>query len=229
MKVAIVGATGSIGGKILEHLLLRNDVSTIVTITRASLPSITDRVQNVLIPDFGDLEQVSEATWSSIRDADTLIWAMGTYDLNKDVNLDFPLKFQERLAVIQSSVRPRKANSTTFRFILLGGAFTETDQSRWLYFLPDQRRIKGLLQARTLGFARSQQWAAHIIRPGGILLNRNPYVAQVAQTVFGNNLIVQGDEVGAFVAELAVHGSDREVIENREIVEIGKSLLVSST
>lgn len=228
MIVAIVGATGSIGSKIFEHLLQRNDVSTIVTVTRRPLPSNTDRVRNVFIPDFGNLEQVSETTWSSISDADTLVWAIGTYDLNEDVNFNYPLSFQERLALHQTTKRSREGSSTNFRFILLGGAFTEIDQSRWLWFLPDQRRMKGLLQTKTVEFAEARAWTAHVIRPGGVLLSSNTYVAQVAETIFRSNLVIRSDELGAFVAELAVHGSDRNVIENREIVETGRYLITSN-
>ena len=122
--------------------------------------------------------------------------------------------------------RAREHKTTKFRFILLGGAFTETDQSSWLYFLPDQRRMKGLLQTKTLEFAQAHDWAAHVIRPGGVLMGNNAFVSTLAGAVFRSSLVIQGDELGAFVAELSVNGSEQDVIGNLEMVEAGRLLLV---
>lgn len=90
-----------------------------------------------------------------MQDADALIWAMGTYTLDENVNLKYPLAFQEHLAkrISSSSSSHYKKLRRQLKFILLGGAFVEPDQSRWLYFLGDQRRMKGALQMKTLEFA----------------------------------------------------------------------------
>lgn len=227
MRIAIVGATGSLGGKIYEHVLRRNDVDSIVVITRKP-PSITaESVHLVIIPDFGDLNSVSDEAWSLVREADALIWAIGTYDLNEDANLTFPLEFQRHLALQLDASQARANKPTKFKFILLGGAFTETDQSRSLFFLPDQRRMKGLLQTRTLEFAESHNWAAHVVRPGGVLMGDNMFVNNVIETMFRSNLAIRGDELGAFVANLAINGSERHAIENLEMVETGRRLLAA--
>ncbi|KAJ8117459.1 hypothetical protein OPT61_g1353 [Boeremia exigua] len=227
MKVAIIGATGSIGSLIFRHTLQRDDISEVVAVTRKPL-SITDpRVHNAVIPDFGALDSLPDATWSAIQTADALVWAMGTYDINEDVNFTYPLEFQKRLAQRLSESRAREGKTAPFRFILLGGALTETDQSRWLYFLPQPRRTKGLLQTKTLEFAEAwgEGWVAHVIRPGGVLMSDNNLLHTAAGLVLGSKLLVGGQELGAFVADLAVNGSERNVIENSEIVETGRRLI----
>jgi len=227
MRIAIVGATGSIGGKIFEHVLRRNDVDSVVVITRKPLSITAESVHVVIVPDFGDLNSVSEQTWALVRDADALIWAMGTYNLDENANFTYPLDFQRHLALQQDNSQALKNKKSKFRFILLGGAFTETDQSRWLYFLPDQRRMKGLLQTRTLEYAESQDWAAHVVKPRGVLIGNNTFATKVVETMFLSNLAIRGDELGAFVADLAVNGSERNVIENLEMVKTGKRLLAA--
>ncbi|KAJ4990066.1 hypothetical protein SVAN01_04529 [Stagonosporopsis vannaccii] len=224
MRIAIVGANGSIGGRIFEHILRRDDVDRIIQISRKTLSVTTERVYGVVIPDFGDLESVPEEAWTLVQDADVLIWAMGTYDLNENVNFKYPLEFQKRLFALQKRSRVREGRKTKFRFILLGGAFTETSQSRWLYFLPEQRRMKGLLQTKTIELAKSHDWAVHIVRPGGVLMGDNWFTNKVIETMFGKNLIIHGDELGAFVAEVAVNGSERDIIENLEMVDTGRQL-----
>jgi hypothetical protein len=179
------------------------------------------------IPDFGALDNVSEDSWSRITDADALMWAMGTYNLNADVNLRYPLAFQRELAArLKSEGRSRK-----FRFILLGGAFTETNQSRRLFFLWEQRRQKGLLQTQTLQFAqeRSGWWEAVVIRPGGVLFGGETWMNWGVQGLFGHGLAIRAEVLGACVAELAVRGEGKGIVENAEIVEIGKVALDNLT
>lgn len=233
MKVAIVGANGSIGRVFLEHTLRRDDVANVVAITRRPDPSITSidaRVHSAIIPDFGALDTVADTTWSAIEDADALIWAIGTYDVNKDVNYAYPLAFLKTLTQRRIDIHTQRSRFRKLRFILLGGAFTQTDQSLRLYFLPEQRRMKGLLESETLAYAdrHSNNVVAHVIRPGGILIGWNAIVNWLVQSVFGANFAVRDEELGSFVADLAVTGSVRSVIENWEIVETGRSLLANA-
>ncbi len=65
--------------------------------------------------------------------------AMGTYDANREVNLEYPLAFQEAFVkVLQSSSSERQA----FRYVHLGGRLTEQDQDRSLFFLSETRHLK---------------------------------------------------------------------------------------
>ncbi|KAJ4358856.1 hypothetical protein N0V95_002709 [Ascochyta clinopodiicola] len=232
MKVAIVGANGSIGSAILHQTLLHHDITSIIAITRKPLhstPQANPRLLNFLIPDFSNLASVPETTWSQILTTDALIWAVGTYDYNEDVNLNFPLAFQKQLV---KRLQVRTGAIAKFRFVLLGGAFVEPDQERTLYFLGAQRRLKGVLQTWTLELAEANGgvgWEAYVVRPGGILMGGNTYVNGMVECVFGGGLAIKGEELGAFVAQLAVRGSERYVIENREMAEVGRQLLAERT
>ncbi|KAJ4368483.1 hypothetical protein N0V86_009388 [Didymella sp. IMI 355093] len=233
MKVAIVGANGSIGRLFLQHTLQRNDVTSVVAITRKPDPSIDsgdERLRSAIIADFDALDTVPDTIWSIIEDADALIWAVGTYDLNRDVNYAYPLAFQEVLVHRLTNKRARAGKPSKLRFILLGGAFTETDQSRKLFFLPSQRRMKGALQTDALAFAdqHSKYMVAHVIRPAGILIGWKTFTEWLVEYVFGMNLAVRDAELGCFVADLAVNGSERNVIENWEIVKTGRNLLATT-
>lgn len=230
MKVAVVGANGSIGRVFLQHTLRRDDVTSVVAVTRKPDPSITSadtRVHNAIIPDFGALDTIADTTWSAIEDVDTLIWAIGTYDVNRAVNYEYPLAFLETLTRRRITMYRRGRNLEKLRFILLGGAFTQTDQSHRLYFLPEQRRTKGLLQSETLAFAarHSDYIVAHVVRPAGILIGWNAIITGMVQCVFGTSLAVRDEELGSFVASLAVTGLEHNIVENREIVEAGRSIL----
>jgi len=230
MKVVIVGATGAIGGMIMQYALRRNDITRIIALSRRPLPNniANEKIENVIIEDFGDLEKVQDETWEKIQAANAVVWSMGTYDLNEDVNLKYPLAFQEWFVKrLFASSRNQEGSRGRTKFILLSGAFVEPDQSRRLYFLWDQRKMKGALQTKTIEFAEAHRdvWEALIIRPGGILFGGDTFLNKTTECVFGHGLAIRGEELGAFVADLAVNGWQQPVIENAEMVERGRKLL----
>jgi nucleoside-diphosphate-sugar epimerase len=228
MKVLIVGATGSIGRAILQRILRQSDFDHVVALTRRplSLDITNDAFENIIVQNFGDLESVPDSTWEKIQDADALIWAMGTYDLNEHVNLKYPLAFQEAFAQrMLNSSRQQK-----FRFLLLSGAFVEPNQARNLFFLPDQRHMKGLLHTKTLDFAEAHQnvWEAIIVRPGGILFGGDTLMNRAGECIFGSGLAIRAEELAASVAHLVINGSSHPVVENLELVENGRKSLQES-
>lgn len=223
MKVLIAGASGSIGGEILARLINRIEVTKIIALTRKPLPDLPSKVENILVPDFGDWETLGDEKWEKIRDADAMVWAIGTYDLNEAVNTRYPLAFQDAFAAHMPA--PQQGKTSKFRFILLSGAFVEPDQSRTLFFLPEQRRGKGVTETKTIEFGERHRevWEALVIRPSGILVG-NSLRNSVAAFVLGT-MLVRVEELGAFVADLVVNGSEETVIKHSTIVERGRELL----
>jgi hypothetical protein len=87
--------------------------------------------------------------------------------------------------------------------------------------------MKGLLQTKTIELADAHHafWEAYIIRPGAILMGGDTYVNKMSQYIFGTSWVIRSEELGEFVADLAVKGSQRNVIENLEMVLTGRRLL----
>jgi len=234
MKVLVVGATGAIGSTILQHVLQRKQITQVIALTRKPLSedvtSNDRKLETIIIDDSGNLDQVPEETWEKLQDADALIWAMGTYTLDENVNLKYPLAFQGHLAKkISSSSKHYGRPKGKLKFILLGGAFVEPDQSRWLYFLGDQRRMKGALQTKTIEFAETHRefWEAIVIRPGGVLFGGNTMQNTAIEYLFGTWLAIKAEELGACVVDLVVNGSPKPVVSNAEMVERGRKALAT--
>ncbi len=61
---------------------------------------------------------------------------MGTYSGDSVVEIDYPLAFANAVA------KTIPAHKKKFRYVHLGGAFTESDQERRLWFLPTARRVR---------------------------------------------------------------------------------------
>ncbi len=226
MKVVIVGATGAIGGTILKHVLQRTEVSRVVALTRKPLAatqlSSNEKLENVIIPDFGRLQDVTDANWESILDARAIVWAMGTYKGNEDVDLNYPLAFEEE--TIKRLSASQSATSHSVRFIVLGGALVVPDQSRTVYFSSAVRKMKGVMQNKTLEFGKLHPdiWEPIVIRPAGVIFN---WFTRMAGAVAGTTWAIEGEELGAATAELCVNGSKQPVLENPALVVLGRKML----
>jgi uncharacterized protein YbjT (DUF2867 family) len=96
MKVMLLGATGLTGGKVLQGLLGRDEVSQVVALVRHKLPTLHDKLAQHEV-DFDRLEDYAE-----LFDVDVIICCLGTtikkagsQDQFRKVDLGYPLKAAE--------------------------------------------------------------------------------------------------------------------------------------
>jgi nucleoside-diphosphate-sugar epimerase len=220
MKVLITGATGTIGGAIFRHLLRHPDITSIVTLTRRPFPpsSSDSKCSNIVIDDFNNWDK---NVLSSIADADAMIWAMGTSDANKDTNYNYIIAFQQAFRAVLPSTRRNR-----FRYVLVSGALVEPDQDKSLWFMPAARKLKGTTENWSLDFARANKdvWQTWIIKPGGVITAETYAIARLAAGLFLP--MIKDEQVGAFVADLLVHGKETEErISNTRVASRGQELL----
>ena len=138
MKAILTGATGFIGSEILSQLIAHPAITSIVAISRRSLPTSHPKVKTVLLDDF-------KTQWpSSILDecagAEACIWALGlaTLDaeMNREINYDYPLIGFHSLA------NALQASGQKTRFVYMSGVLAEKDQERSLWFLSEGRKLR---------------------------------------------------------------------------------------
>ncbi|TGJ82739.1 hypothetical protein E0Z10_g6032 [Xylaria hypoxylon] len=212
MKVLITGASGSIGGECLTQCLSNPDISTVVAFVRRDLPaeiSSHPKLKCVLIKDFS---QWPEDVLQAHADAAGIIWAMGSYKGSRTADLEYPLAFLESMARVLET----KPTRSQFRYVHLGGMFTCHDQEKKLWFLEYPRKIRGLGEAKALEFGDSHDdtWRIFIARPGGVA-TREMMGSRTIASILGENWCVRIEELGAFMAYLAIHGEgESSVIEN---------------
>jgi len=224
MKVLITGGTGTIGKQALLHALLRPEITSVVALSRKELPtdiSNNSKLKVIILKDFNDW---SQDILEEIKDADAMIWALGTSDNSRAANLDYPLAFQNSIIKV---LEPRTGKAL-FRYIHLSGKFVEQDQDRSLWLLPVPRKIKGIAEVRSIEFANAHSniWQAFIVRPGGVL-PKAFFASGTMMAMAGGGWFIGGDELGAFMADLAIKGEEKEtIILNPRLVEKGKELLL---
>lgn len=116
MRVIITGATGMIGGLILEHCLNSNTISEIVVLTRRPLEIKSDKINELIVDDFGDLSSLTD----HFKNVDIAYYCIGAYsgtvsdDKFKLITYDLTVEFADRLY--------EASPSSTFTFLSGSGA-----------------------------------------------------------------------------------------------------------
>jgi putative NADH-flavin reductase len=202
MKVIITGATGTIGGAIYRHCLQHLEITSIVTLTRRPFPCSDSKSTNIVVSNFKNWDS---NVLAQIADADAMIWALGTSDANKDTNYNYIVTFQEAFCKVLPVPRANR-----FRYVLVSGALVEPDQDKTLYFMPAARKLKGATENWSLDFAQQHKdvWQTYIIKPGGVATASTSAIFVMAAGMFLP--MIKDDQVGAFVADLLVHGKEPE-------------------
>lgn len=168
---------------------------------------------------------------------------MGSYEGSRAADLEYPVAFLRGMDRVLEPRPPRPR----FRYVHLGGMFTKQDQETKLWFLEYPRKIRvrnlvlnkilsscnsntsitqGLGEAKVLEFGSSNdvRWRIFVVRPGGVA-TKAMIGSRTLASILGQNWLVRIEELGAFMAYLAIDGEESAVIENPRIVGKGRELL----
>ena len=197
MRVMLLGATGLTGGKVLQGLLGRDEVSQVVALVRHKLPTLHDKLDQHEL-DFDKLEGHAE-----LFDVDVIICCLGTtikkagsQDQFRKVDLGYPLKAGEL------------GRSQGVRAFILMSAIGASSSSTIFY-----NRVKGELDDR-----KEQRTAEALGIKAMPLVNRlligplDKYRGIEAQTV--------ADAMVNEACSLASEPAAEQVIQTREYDEI---------
>lgn len=175
--------------------------------------------------------------------------SIGTYNWDPVVELEYPAAFQEALPKVLDGKK-------TFRYIYLGGAFTEPDQEKNLWFFAKGRRVRvgflggfvslqrlfcmfmllvnmltysqGLAQAKFLEFGKQKQKQ----NVETYVVKPAVVLAKDASALLGSLFrifsvpAVRVDQLAAVMVDLAVNGGSEQLVSNRVIIESGRELLM---
>lgn len=170
---------------------------------------------------MSDFKSYPESVIQEIYDADACIWALGSYDGNFPVEVEFPTAFAK--AILQG----RRSGSSRFRYVHLGGAFTVEDQEKSLWFLPTARRGRGLGEFIMRNFAKEngceESWETVVVKPGGVL--RKDILKFLPQIIMDYIGAIRSDECAASMIDVALNGSKDGVLKNRAMLDNGRAFL----
>ncbi|KAJ5908084.1 hypothetical protein N7495_000766 [Penicillium taxi] len=221
MKVLITGATGKIGSAALTQCLAHPDITSVVALTRRSLPeniSSHAKLETVIMEDF---TQWPPELLNKHADAKAMIWALGSFEGSQMVDFDWPRSFQEAMIKHRSQQSDPPA---PFRYIHLSGKFVRQDQDTTLFFMGFHRRLKGRHEMAAIALAEKTGpwWDLIIVRPGGVV-GDGAFGSVITALVPG---MIQDKDLGAYMAFLAAGGAAKgPIIYNEQIVKEGREHL----
>ena len=146
---------------------------------------------------------------------------MGTFNGDERVDIEYPLTFIR-------AIKARPPGSTNFRYIHLGGAFTEPppkegQKERFLWFYANGRRVRGTAEVRVLESAEDgsqSEFTVNVVKPGAVVSKNRA----ILQRILGDSLSIRISELGATMVDLAVQGNEQKVFHNQEIIKHRREL-----
>lgn len=213
-KVILTGATGMIGSLILEHCLRSEEISRVVSLVRRPTAVTHDKLQEIIIEDFMQLDRYSE----DFTATDIVYYCQGVYtgaadrELFRRITIDYP----EMLAKVLITTNPH------LTFCLLSGAGADRKEKSRMMFAMD----KGIIENRlsTMGFG-----SFHAFRPGYIYPVTQRHEPNLSYAIMrrlypvirllGNNASIKSTDLAEAMFVAGRDGCDLEILENRDILQ----------
>ena len=215
IRLAIVGATGMVGGYALRYALDLPGVERVTSISRRKAGISHPKLDEVLHQDFSDCSALAQ----TLAGQDAAIFCLGAYtgavtdaEMRK-VTVDYTVEFER--------VFRRSSADATFSFLSGSGA-DPTGRSRMAF-----ARYKGEAERALLGSGFPR---LYIFRPAYIYpveprkepnfsyrLLRSVY--PVFQLLFPNQ-VIRADDLAKAMVDIAIRtgaGTERLILENRDI------------
>jgi len=213
--VLITGATGMVGGIVLDRCLESPEVSGVTSLARRTSEITHEKLNEVIIPDFLDLDENA----GYFRSVDVVFYCIGVYTGTVDrerfrkITVDYP----ETLARLVLTKNPGMT------FVLLSGAGADRTEKSRMMFAQDKGAIENRLSH--MGFQ-----AFHAFRPGYIYPvtpreepNFTYTLSRILYPVLkllGPGFSITSTDLSSAMFTVGMEGCDMEILENRDIRKI---------
>lgn len=136
--------------------------------------------------------------------------------VHKQVTINYTTAAATAFEGLGSAAKP-------FRLIFMSGILAVRDQESSVWFMGEQRKLKGEAENILLKMDRMDQGLqTYIMRPAGVLARSNGnWVRNKIQGLLNINV----DNLAAAAVELAVHGGEKRICENGDLVKMSRALL----
>lgn len=211
-KVIIAGASGMIGGRILNLCLDDMKINEVISLVRKPSGLNHSKLYEVLIEDFTSLDGI-EKHFKNVQQA---FFCIGVYtgqvskDMLKKITVDMPAEFtrqlsknspQARLCFLSGAGSDRSEKSKTPFALFKGMAENKIEQSglEWYSFRPgyiypvQKRKEPNALYA-------IMRWMYPVLR------------------LFGNNMSITSEQLAKSMFKIGQQGHSHSILENKDII-----------
>lgn len=216
MKVLLTGATGMIGGLILEQCLAADKINQVISFVRKQSGQVHPKLTEVVVADFCDYSVHKDL----FVEVDTAYFCLGAYtgqvsnDMLKLITVDYAVAFARQLSI----------SSPNAKFCLLSGAGADrTEKSKTPFALYKGMAENGVA-ALSLEF--------YSFRPGYIYpvtARKEPNLAYrifrfiyPVMRLLGNRYSIQSTHLAEAMFQVGLFGTEQMILENQDIVSLTK-------
>jgi len=213
--VLITGATGMVGGLVLDMCLGSREVSRVTSLVRRSSGVQHEKLNEIIIQDFLNLDENA----SYFEAVDIVYYCLGVYtgavvrEQFRKITVDYP----ETLAWVVLKKNPG------VMFCLLSGSGADRTEKSRMMFARDKGSIENKLSS--MGFK-----AFHAFRPGYIYpvtpRNEPGFSYRLMRRLypvlklFGPGFSITSRELAAAMFTVGMEGCDLEILENKDILKV---------
>lgn len=219
IKAIITGVTGMVGEGVLHECLLHPDVESVLVINRKSCGVKHEKLKEIIHKEFSDLSSIE----NQLEGYNACYFCAGVSSVGKKedeyrrITYDLTMNFAKTLAKLNPDM--------TFCYVSgVGTDSTEKGRSMWA-------RIKGKTENDLLKLPYK---AAFMFRPGYIQPTKglkNAYKIYkvfvpfypILKTLFPK-YVVTLEELGKAMINVTLFGSDKKILECRDIAELALSV-----
>ena len=219
-NIIITGATGMIGGMLLNQCLAHPEVNRVTSIVRKPTGKTHEKLAEVIHQNFLDLSAIEPA----LRNQDICFYCIGVYtgqvpkDEFRKITVDYTKAFASAL---------RAANDKTAFCFLSGDGADRKEKSR-LMFARDKGAAENILFS--LNFSR-----CYTFRPGYIypsVPRREPngayvffrYAYKYLLRFVAPNIGLTSEQLSRVMFHVGLNGAEKQEWSNRDIRELAKLL-----
>jgi nucleoside-diphosphate-sugar epimerase len=214
MKIILFGSTGYIGRAVLEQCLSSSLITSVVSISRRD-PGITHLKLSIIL--HNDFSTYPDHILEEMQTADACIYCLGTNIPVKPPSLNRKINFEYALAAARTFVELAKAKKSPTRFVYLSGALVEKDPNKTLWFVQENRRMRGELENALLKLDQANASVGsrvYIVRPGFVQPQGAVIRAWIIDKIANAILL---EDLAVAIVDVALSGSGGTFVENKEL------------
>ncbi|KAI9843832.1 MAG: hypothetical protein M1837_006093 [Sclerophora amabilis] len=248
MKIILTGASGFIGGGVLDQCIQDPAITSIVVLSRRELPASktsNDKVKVIIQEDF---LTYPDSLLQQLRGAKACIWyPRRTYSLINIFDTARPTDIRSRcigsvylygkdetqqyiktnvdytLAAAKAYVThlvPQLDGGESFRFVFCSGMLSVTDQKKSVWIFDLSRKVKGQNENELFQIAEEEpKFDVYSVRPGGVTPVQRRIIDKIVSPIFPT---IRLDELGVAMVKICKSGSEKHVIENSELIAMAQ-------
>lgn len=223
-EALITGATGMIGGLVLDHCLKSQHISQVTSLVRRPSGVSHPKLQEVVVENFLILD--GDADY--FDNIDIAYYCLGVYTgaVDRELFRQITIGYPEALGRLLEKKNPE------LRFCLLSGAGADRNEKSRMMFARDKGIIENRLSA--MGFE-----AFYAFRPGYIYpvtRRQEPNLSyRIMRSLYplikflGRNSTIPSTELAGAMFRVGLEGHHTEILENRDILEVYRKAVTSAS